>query len=121
MLVARANTVIDEDAVMIAPRNATPAHAAMLGSRRFEVLASSAHRARMEEGKIVRIPRHFGRVVSRRHAPRVCGCRQVKKEIGKRHGDGTHRLVQGAELRPSRREIEGFATEEEDEEEDLVW
>jgi len=117
VLVAGADAVVDEDAVVVGARDALLADGAVLGPGGLEEQAGGALDARAEEGEVVRVAGHFAGVVVGRDGAGVAEGGEVEEDVGERDGDGAEGFVDGGHEGPCCRQVEVFAyCEEEDEE-----
>ena len=121
VVVADADAVVDEDAVVVKLADAALADAAVLGAGRLEEPAGAALGAGVEDGEVEGVPRHLARVVSRGDEARVAEGGEVEEEVREEDGDGARGLLQGPELRPDGWEVQVLADGEEEEEEDLFF
>lgn len=100
MHVPLADAVVDEDAVVVGPRDAVLADGAVLGPGGLQEAAGAAVGARVEQGVVVGVLGHLLLVVLGRDVARVGHDREVEEDIWADDSDGTRDLVEGAELGP---------------------
>ena len=100
MVVASADAVVDEDAVVVSFGDAAFADGAVLGAGRLEEAAGRAVRAWVEEGEVVGVARHLGDVVLWGDEAGVGEGGQVEEDIGEQDGDAAGYFVESGELWP---------------------
>lgn len=108
VVVAVADARVDEDAVVVRPRHALLADAAVLGARGLEEAAGPALVARVEERVVVGVEAHVVRVVLPRDVARVAGAAEVEKRVGHGDGDDHGQLSEPPNLGPHCRDKEIF-------------
>ena len=105
VVVAIANALVDEDAVMIHSADTPSADVAVLGARGLEETAGVALESRLVDGEVIGVEFHVVGVIFIVDVSRVTCRSQVKEDVREDHEDGASGSVERGEVWPCRWEI----------------